>query len=208
MQNNDDEFILVDMNCTKCYSDRNTLTEKMVNLHFLPKLFQKGEHGMGLLKNIFGKKEDGIQIYAPAGGKLVPLSEVSDPTFAEGILGQGAALVPSGNQFFSPVDGTAATVFPTGHAVALTSEDGVEVLLHIGLDTVKLNGKYFTIHVEEGQQVKKGDLLLEADLEKIRAEGFDTVTPIVICNTDEFAEVVMAEEGEVETGDIVLHLKK
>lgn len=163
---------------------------------------------MGLLKNIFGKKEEGIQVYAPVAGKLVALSEVSDPTFAECILGQGAAIIPSGNQFFSPVDGTAATVFPTGHAVALTSADGVEVLLHIGLDTVKLNGKHFTIHVEEGQQVKKGDLLLEADLEQIKAEGFDIITPIVICNTDEFAEVVKAEADEVELGDAVLHLNK
>lgn len=163
---------------------------------------------MGLFKDIFGTKEERIQIVAPVAGKLVPLSEVSDPTFSEEILGQGAAVIPSENQFFSPVDGTVTTVFPTGHAVALTSADGVEILLHIGLDTVKLNGKHFTIHAEEGQQVKKGDLLLEADLEQIKAEGFDIITPIVICNTDDFAEVAMAEAGDVETGDTVLILKK
>lgn len=164
---------------------------------------------MGFLKNILGiKEEEGIQICAPVAGKLVPLSEVNDPTFSEGILGKGIAVMPSDNQFFSPADGTATTVFPTGHAVAITSTDGVEVLLHIGLDTVKLSGKHFTIHVEEGQKVKKGDLLLEADLEQIKAEGFDVVTPVVICNTDEFAEVSMAELGEVKAGDVILNLRK
>lgn len=163
---------------------------------------------MGLFKDIFGSKEERMQIAAPVAGKLVPLREVSDPTFSEEILGQGAAVIPSENQFLSPVDGTVTTVFPTGHAVALTSADGVEILVHIGLDTVKLNGKHFTIHAEEGQQVKKGDLLLEADLEQIKAEGFDIITPIVICNTDDFAEVAMAEAGDVETGDTVLILKK
>ena len=122
------------------------------------------------------------------------MSEVSDPTFSEGILGQGAAVIPTGNQFFSPVDGTVNTVFPTGHAAALTSSDGVEVLLHIGLDTVKLNGKHFTIHVEEGQQIK--------------AAGYDTITPVIVCNTEEFAEIAMAEVQAVEAGDVVLNLKK
>ncbi len=165
---------------------------------------------MGLFQNIFGggKKEEVIEIFAPAAGKLVPLSEVSDPTFSEGILGLGAAAIPTGNQFFSPVDGTVNTVFPTGHAAALTSSDGVEVLLHIGLDTVKLNGKHFTIHVEEGQQIKKGDLLLEADLEQIKAAGYDTITPVIVCNTEEFAEIAMAEVQAVEAGDVVLNLKK
>lgn len=163
---------------------------------------------MGLIKNIFGKKEEGIQICSPVAGKLVSLSEVSDPTFADGILGQGAAVIPSDNRFLSPVDGTVTTVFPTGHAAAITSEEGAEILLHIGVDTVKLNGQHFTIHAEEGQKVNKGDLLLEADLEQIKAAGYDVVTPVVICNTDDFAEVGMAEAGEVTAGDVILTLKK
>ena len=163
---------------------------------------------MGLLKDIFGSKENKIQVVAPVAGKLVPLSEVSDPTFSEEILGQGAAVIPSENEFLYPVDGTVTTVFPTGHAVALTSVEGVEILLHIGLDTVKLNGKHFTIHVEEGQQIKKGDLLLEADLEQIKAAGYDTITPVIVCNTEEFAEIAMAEVQAVEAGDVVLNLKK
>lgn len=165
---------------------------------------------MGLIKNIFGSgnKEEGIRIVAPVAGKLVPLSEVSDPTFSEEILGQGAAVIPTGNQFFSPVDGTVTTIFPTGHAAALTSADGVEVLLHIGLDTVKLNGKHFTAHAEEGQQVKKGDLLLEADLEQIKAEGFDIITPVVVCNTEEFSEIRMAKGGQVTAGDVIINISK
>lgn len=163
---------------------------------------------MGFIKNIFGKKEEGIQICAPAAGRLVPLSEVSDPTFADGILGQGAAVIPSDNRFLSPVDGTVTTVFPTGHAAAITSVDGAEILLHIGVDTVKLNGQHFTIHMEEGQKVNRGDLILEADLEQIKAAGYDVITPIVICNTDDFAEVAIAEAGEVTAGDVILTLKK
>ena len=163
---------------------------------------------MGLFKDIFGTKEERIQIVAPVAGKLVPLSEVSDPTFSEEILGQGAAVIPSENQFFSPVDGTVTTVFPTGHAVALTSADGVEILLHIGLDTVKLNGKHFTIHAEEGQQVKKGDLLLEADLEQIKSEGYNIITPVVVCNTEEFSEIGMAKGGQGTVGDVIINIIK
>ncbi len=163
---------------------------------------------MGLLKDIFGTKEERMQVVSPVAGKLVPLSEVSDPTFSDEILGQGAAVIPSENQFVSPVDGTVTTVFPTGHAVALTSSDGVEVLLHIGLDTVKLNGKHFTIHAEEGQQVKKGDLLLEADLEQIKAEGFDIITPVVICNSEEFSEIGMARSSQVTAGNVIINIIK
>lgn len=109
---------------------------------------------MGLIKNIFGsgKKEEGIQICAPVAGRLVPISEVSDPTFADGILGQGAAIMPDDNRFLAPADGTVTTIFPTGHAAVITTDDGAEVLLHIGVDTVKLNGEHFTIHAEEVPQ--------------------------------------------------------
>ena len=165
---------------------------------------------MGLIKNIFGsgKKEEGIQICAPVAGRLVPISEVSDPTFADGILGQGAAIMPDDNRFLAPADGTVTTIFPTGHAAVITTDDGAEVLLHIGVDTVKLNGEHFTIHAEEGRKVSRGALILEADLEQIKAAGHDIITPIVICNTDDFAEVAMAEAKDGEAGDTVLTLKK
>lgn len=160
---------------------------------------------MKLFQNLFGK--GGIQIGAPVTGKCVSIKEVSDPTFSEEILGKGAAVIPADTKFYSPAAGTVTTVFPTGHAVAVTTDEGVEVLIHIGLDTVKLDGKHFTIHAEDGQKVEKGDLLLEADLEQIKAEGYDIITPVIICNSDEFAEI-QAQAGDVAHGDTILTLKK
>lgn len=162
---------------------------------------------MGFLKHFLGRT-GGIQICAPCAGKLSALQEVKDPTFSAGILGQGVAIVPSDGRFYAPADGTVATVFPTGHAAAIRTADGAEVLLHIGLDTVKLKGKHFTIHAEEGQQVKKGDLLLEADLEAVRAAGYDTATPIVICNSDAFDKIEISGAEEVSAGDEILRLIK
>ncbi|MCM1266727.1 MAG: PTS glucose transporter subunit IIA [Bacteroidales bacterium] len=162
---------------------------------------------MGLLKKIPGKG-DGISISAPCAGTLIALQEVKDPTFGTGILGQGAAIVPSDGKFYAPADGVAATLFPTGHAAAIRTAEGAEVLLHIGLDTVKLNGQHFTIHVEAGQQVKKGDLLLEADLAAVREAGFDTTTPVVICNSDTFSKIETCGTKEVAEGDEILRLIK
>lgn len=162
---------------------------------------------MKLFQNLFGK-DNGIEIAAPVSGKLVGIGEVNDPTFGEEILGKGVAVIPSGNQICAPADGTVTTVFPTGHAAAITSDAGAEILIHVGLDTVKLNGKHFTIHAREGQKVKKGDLLLEADIEQIKAEGYDIITPVVICNTDEFSKFEMAQSGDVSQGDVVLTLQK
>ncbi len=162
---------------------------------------------MGFLKNFLGKT-GGIRIYAPCAGKLLALREVKDPTFSTGILGQGVAIVPSDGKFYAPADGIVATVFPTGHAAAIRTADGAEVLLHIGLDTVKLKGKHFTIHAEEGQQVKKGDLLLEADLEAVRADGYDTVTPIIISNFEVFEKIETSSVKEVSVGDEILRIMK
>lgn len=162
---------------------------------------------MAFLKHLLGNKK-GIQICAPCAGKVIALQEVKDPTFSAGILGQGVAIVPSDGRFYAPADGTVATVFPTGHAAAIRTADGAEVLLHIGLDTVKLKGKHFTIHAEEGQQVKKGDLLLEADLEAVRTASYDTATPIVICNSDAFDKIEISGAEEVSAGDEILRLIK
>lgn len=161
---------------------------------------------MKLFQNLFSKGD--IVIGAPVAGKLVSIKEVSDPTFGDEILGKGAAIIPSDGRVYAPVDGKVATVFPTGHAIALVGSDGEEILIHVGLDTVKLNGKYFTIHVEEEQQIKKGELLLEADLDQIRAAGYDVITPIVVCNTDDFTQVQPETPGEVKQGDDILKLQK
>lgn len=161
---------------------------------------------MKILQNLFAK--GGIVVGAPIAGSLVSIKEVSDPTFGEEILGKGVAIIPSDDRIYAPVDGKVATVFPTGHAVAVVGNDGMEILIHVGLDTVKLNGEHFTIHAEEGQEVKKGDLLLEADLEQIKAAGYDIITPIVICNTDEFTEIQPEEPKTVAPGDDIMKLRK
>lgn len=162
---------------------------------------------MKLFQNLFGK-DNGIEIAAPVSGRLVSIGEVNDPTFSEEVLGKGVAVIPSDGRICAPADGTVTTVFPTGHAAAVTGDSGAEILIHVGLDTVKLNGKHFTIHAKEGQKVSRGDLLLEADIEQIRAEGYDIITPVVICNTDEFSDFRMADAGEVSQGDVVLTLQK
>lgn len=162
---------------------------------------------MKLFQNLFGK-DNGIEIAAPVSGRLVSIGEVNDPTFSEEVLGKGVAVIPSDGRICAPADGTVTTVFPTGHAAAVTGDSGAEILIHVGLDTVKLNGKHFTIHAKEGQKVSRGDLLLEADIEQIRAEGYDIITPVVICNTDEFSGFRMADAGEVSQGDVVLTLHK
>ncbi len=162
---------------------------------------------MKLFQNLF-TKDNSIGIGAPAAGKLVSIKEVSDPTFSEEVLGNGAAIIPTDGKFYAPADGTISTIFPTGHAAAITSSEGVEILIHIGLDTVKLEGKHFTIHAEEGQEIKKGDLILEADLDQIKAEGYDIITPVIICNSDEYSEIQMMEPGDVAQGDDILKLQK
>ena len=114
---------------------------------------------MGLF-DIFKKKDDGIVLGAPMKGKCVSIREVPDPTFGEEILGKGIAIIPSDGRVYAPADGVVSTVFPTGHAVGVTTPDGAELLIHIGLDTVELKGEPFTIKVSADQNVKKGDLLI------------------------------------------------
>ena len=128
-------------------------------------------------------------IYAPLNGEVKAVSEVNDPTFAEGILGQGVAIVPSEGKLYAPFDGTVASIFDTRHAICLTNEAGVELLIHIGLETVSLNGKYFTAKVQADDPIKKGDLLIEFDLDAIKAAGFDTITPVLVTNADDYEGV-------------------
>lgn len=161
---------------------------------------------MGIFQNLFSK--GGVKVASPVNGRLVSIKKVSDPTFRDEIVGKGAAVIPSDNRICAPVDGVVSTIFPTGHAAAVTGKGGEEILIHIGLDTVKLKGKHFTIRASEGQEVKKGDLLIEADIEQIKAEGYDIITPVIVCNSDDYAEVVMNEEGDVAQGDEILTLRK
>ena len=147
-------------------------------------------------------------VSAPVAGEAIPLSRVKDETFAGEILGKGMAIIPSEGRVFAPFDGTVETIFPTGHAVALKSDDGAEVLIHIGMDTVKLDGKYFTARVKDGDAVKKGDLLVEFDREKIMEAGYDVTTPVVVTNSGDYAGIRQEKSGAVEPGETVLVLEK
>ncbi|MDO4173806.1 MAG: beta-glucoside-specific PTS transporter subunit IIABC [Eubacteriales bacterium] len=147
-------------------------------------------------------------VYAPMNGEVKALSEVNDPTFSQGVLGQGAAIVPAEGKLYAPFDGTVASVFDTHHAICLTNDAGIELLIHVGLDTVSLQGKHFTPHVQDNDAVKKGDLLLEFDLEAIKAAGFDTITPVLVTNADDFDSVSANTEcGKARVGMELLHIK-
>lgn len=156
----------------------------------------------------FKKKENKFVLGAPAKGKAVSLKEVNDPTFAEEMLGKGMAVIPSEGKIYAPADGKVGMVFDTLHAVSLTTDFGAEVLIHVGLDTVKLKGEGFAVHVKVGSHVKKGDLLLEADLEKIKAAGYDVITPMLVCNTDEYASVTGFSGKNVDPGDDAVVIEK
>lgn len=147
-------------------------------------------------------------LYAHMNGTAVPLSEVEDDVFAQGILGAGAAIRPDDGKLYSPCSGTVATITETKHAISIVSDDGADILLHIGIDTVKLGGKYFTVHVREGARVQPGDLLISFDIEGIRTAGYNTVTPMIIANTDEYSAVTLAAEGNITAGSGFLKLSK
>ena len=145
-----------------------------------------------------GTENNGEILCAPVKGKVIPLENVSDPTFAEKILGDGAAILPETGLIVSPADATVSTVFETNHAINLTTNSGAEILIHIGIDTVKLKGKHFKPMVKNGEHVKLGQPLIEFDIDKIKAEGFDTTTMIVIVNHDKYKEIERCEVDGIE----------
>lgn len=164
---------------------------------------------MGFLKGLFGGKSDAATLVAaPLKGICVALSAVSDPAFSEGILGEGVAIKPVDGKIYAPFNGVVSTMFPTGHAVGITSDDGIEILIHFGMDTVQLNGQHFIMHVETDQKVTKGALLIEADVEKIKEAGYDTTTPVVICNSSDYAEVIGLSGMDVAVGDDIIQITK
>ncbi|MCR8982134.1 beta-glucoside-specific PTS transporter subunit IIABC [Brevibacillus laterosporus] len=147
------------------------------------------------------------QIYSPLAGVVHPLQEVSDPTFSREIMGKGIAIEPAEGRVVSPVNGTVVSIFNTKHAIGLISDEGAEVLIHIGIDTVKLEGKHFTAHVQTGQQVKVGELLIEFDLHEIRQAGFETITPVIITNTDQYPEIQPSTQAEMKETELLLTLR-
>ncbi len=148
-----------------------------------------------------------ITLYSHMNGTAVKLEDVEDDVFSQKILGEGAAVEPSEGKLYAPCDGKIDSVFDTKHAVNMVSDDGVEILLHIGIDTVKLGGQYFEAHVSDGQEVKKGDLLISFDMDKIKAAGYKVTTPLIIGNTDDYASVEPVAQNSVSAGDMILKIK-
>lgn len=152
--------------------------------------------------------EKPIILCAHLNGKVVPIEDVEDEAFSEKILGDGTAIEPSEGKLFSPCDGKVDTVFDTKHAINIVSSDGAEILLHIGIDTVKLGGKYFESHVSEGDNIKKGDLLITFDIGKIKKAGYKTTTPMVICNSDDYTKLTVTAKGTVKAGSELMKIEK
>ncbi|PAF19049.1 beta-glucoside-specific PTS transporter subunit IIABC [Terribacillus saccharophilus] len=145
-------------------------------------------------------------IASPLTGEVRPLAGVSDPTFAQEIMGKGTAIFPSKGEVVSPVDGEVVTLFATKHAIGLRSTNGAEVLIHVGIDTVKLNGEHFTAHIASGDKVQKGQKLVSFDIEAIQAAGYDVITPVIITNTAEYEDITALAEGTVNGGEAILDL--
>lgn len=138
---------------------------------------------------------------------MQPITEVSDQTFASKVLGEGVAIMPKEGKVVAPANGVISTLFQTNHAMGFTSDSGIELLIHIGIDTVKLGGKYFTAHCKEGAHVKKGDVLIEFDQAALEEEGFDTTVLVVVTNSGDYSAVIPAfETGAIFTGERLLSL--
>ena len=162
----------------------------------------------GKLKGLFGGSA-GISIAAPMAGTVVPLEEVPDPTFAQGILGQGAAILPAEGRVTAPADGTIDVMFDTGHAVSMTTADGAEVLIHVGIDTVTMKGDGFTAAVVKGQRVQAGDVLVHVDLERIKAAGYSPITVLLVTNAASYTAVTSTRTGQdVQAGQDALVISR
>ncbi|WP_315372544.1 beta-glucoside-specific PTS transporter subunit IIABC [Paenibacillus xylanexedens] len=149
------------------------------------------------------KKE---QIYSPLTGKVVALSTINDPAFSTGAMGKGLAIVPEIGEVVAPVDGVVTSLFPTGHAIGLTTNAGTEILIHIGINTVALKGKHFTPVVQEGDIVRQGDLLIQFDIDKIKEAGYETVTPVIVTLTQQEVDVFETNQEHVQKNDVLLTL--
>ncbi|MCD7091553.1 PTS beta-glucoside transporter subunit IIABC [Klebsiella quasipneumoniae] len=145
-------------------------------------------------------------VNAPIHGEVLPLERVNDQTFASGLMGKGVAIKPLNGRVVSPVNGMVASLFKTNHAIGLSSEEGAEILIHVGIDTVKLDGQHFTPHINIGDKVKVGDVLVEFDQQAITAAGYDTTTPIIITNTEDYIDVLAVAEGPVQESAPLLKL--
>lgn len=158
-------------------------------------------------KNVV-KKGHMIEIKSPLLGEAVSLKNVNDPVFADEIMGKGIAIIPTEGKVFSPVNGTIEMIFETNHAVGIRDENGVELLIHIGIDTVKLGGKHFTPHVKQGDKVTEGTLLIEFDIDGIKSEGYECITPVIVTNTFDFDDVLAVDDQLVQSGAALMKIIK
>jgi PTS system beta-glucosides-specific IIC component len=147
-------------------------------------------------------------ITSPLEGKVIPLHDVEDVVFSSESMGKGVAIIPSKGQLVSPVDGVVSVTMKSAHAIAVTSDEGVEILMHIGIDTVRLKGQYFTQKVQQGNRIRKGEVLIEFDMDQIRNEGFKLTTPIVVTNSDQFRVITpLMSEGTVAVTEELISVR-
>lgn len=160
---------------------------------------------MGLFKNLFTGKPDDLNntttVFSPVIGEAVPLNTVADPVFAEGTLGKGMAVKPEQGNLYAPVSGTVIALFPTGHALGIQTEQGMEVLIHIGIDTVEMNGTGFKTYVSANDTVEKGQLLISFDIDKINKAGYDSTVMVVVSNSDEMGTIEQTDKTHVTQED-------
>lgn len=157
-------------------------------------------------ENVQRSLENEIIIASPMKGEIMPLNEVNDETFASEMMGKGVAIKPVDGKVVSPINGIVQTIFKTKHAIGLKSEDGTEILIHIGMDTVQLEGKHFKAYVKDGDKVKIGDTLIEFDTEAIKKEGYELTTPVIVTNTNDYLEVLARGVKKVNTGDAIISI--
>lgn len=145
-------------------------------------------------------------IASPLKGEVVELNKVEDEAFSTEVLGKGVAILPVEGKLIAPVDGEVLSLFPTGHAIGLKTDFGAEILIHIGTDTVKLEGKFFTQKVKIGEKIKKGQTLIEFDIEGIKKAGYSVVTPVIVTNTEEYSDIISESEKNIDYGQDLLTL--
>ena len=171
---------------------------------FLLTYFFWNDHSDEKIETALNNKKNKEIITSPLTGKVIPLKNVKDDAFAQGALGNGIAIIPSEGKVVAPVDGTISVLFPTLHAIGITSDSGVELLIHIGLNTVQLNGEGFTAHIKQGDKVRKGQLLLDVDLKSIEKAGYSTETPIIISNTKDMLDILPTDKENVTRNDDII----
>jgi PTS system beta-glucosides-specific IIC component len=160
------------------------------------------------LKKIFGGggEQEREKIRAPVEGTVVPLSEVNDPTFSQEILGKGVAIIPAKGRIVAPADGILTVVFETKHAISITTPEGAEIIVHVGLDTVNLKGEHYTAHKKQGDKVKAGELLLEFDMAAIKEAGYEVITPVIVCNTPNYPDMVCHTGMQIKELEPIIEL--